>query len=57
MDATTLRWVLAVIGVVVIAGVYFFSVYQGRIRRQGAVKTFTHDEFERGLIEDDNLRD
>lgn len=57
MDATALRWVLAIIGVVVIGGVYLFAVYQNRIRRQASVDTFTRDELENELIEDDHLRE
>ena len=56
MDATALRWVLAIIGIVVIAGVYLFSQHQNRIRRQGAIKTFTQDELDNDLIEDEHLR-
>jgi FtsZ-interacting cell division protein ZipA len=57
MDATALRWILAVIGVVVILGVYLFSVYQSRVRRNAAIRTFTQDELESGVIEDESLRD
>ena len=56
MDAGALRWILAIIGILVIAGVYLFAQHQNRIRRQGAIKTFTQDELENGLIEDENLR-
>ncbi len=57
MDATSLRWILAIIGVVVILGVYLFSIYQSKLRRNAAIKTFTHDELESGVIEDESLRD
>lgn len=57
MDATALRWVLAIIGVVVIVGVYLYTLYQGKLRRQAAIKTFTHEELETGGIEDESLRD
>ena len=37
MDATALRWILAIIGVLVIAGVYLFTIYQNRLRRNAAI--------------------
>ncbi len=57
MDATALRWILVIIGVVVILAVYLFSIYQNKLRRNAAIKTFTQDELESGVIEDETLRD
>lgn len=57
MDATALRWILVIIGVVVILGVYLFSIYQSKLRRNAAIKTFTQDELETGIIVDEALRD
>ncbi len=56
MDASALRWVLAIIGVVVIVGIYLFSKYQERLRRGGAVNTLTREELEAAIIEDESLR-
>ena len=56
MDATSLRWVLGIIGVLFIAGIYLFSVYQSKLRRQASVETFTREEMESGFIEDEALR-
>lgn len=58
MDSSALRWVLAIIGILVIAGVYLYSVYQEKMRRRASINTFTKDELEleKGLIEDENLR-
>ncbi len=56
MDATALRWVLAIIGIVVLVGVYFFTLYQQKLRRRAAIKTLTQDELESGVIEDTTLR-
>ena len=56
MDATALRWVLGVIGVLFIVGIYLYSLYQNKQRRQAATKTFTHEEIESGFIEDETLR-
>jgi FtsZ-interacting cell division protein ZipA len=55
MDATALRWVLAIIGIVIIAGVYLYTVHQQKLRRRAAIKTFTHEELETGIIEDEML--
>lgn len=55
MDATALRWVLAIIGIIIIAGVYLYTVYQHKLRRRTAMKTFTHEELESGFIEDETL--
>jgi FtsZ-interacting cell division protein ZipA len=57
MDATSLRWILGIIGVLVILGVYLLSIYQSKLRRNAAIKTFTQDELESGVIEDEKLRD
>lgn len=56
MDASSLRWVLAIIGVVVIVGIYLYSIYQDKLRRRAAIKTFTHEELETYFIEDENLK-
>ena len=56
MDATALRWVLGIIGVLCIAGIYLFSMYQSKLRRQAAAETFTREEMESGFIEDETLR-
>ena len=57
MDATALRWILVIIGVVVILAVYLFSIYQNKLRRNAAIKTFTQDELETGEIVDESLRE
>lgn len=56
MDATALRWVLAIIGIAIIAGIYLYSLFQNKQRREAAVKTFTNEEIESGFIEDETLR-
>ncbi len=56
MDAASLRWVLAIIGVIVIVGVYLFSLHQNRLRRRAAIKTYTQEELESSVIEDETLR-
>ncbi len=56
MDATALRWVLGIIGVLCIVGVYLYSLYQNKLRRQAEIRTFTEDEIEAGFIEDEDLR-
>lgn len=56
MDASALRWVLAIIGVVVIVGIYLYSIYHERLRRRGAASTLTREELEAAIIEDESLR-
>ncbi len=57
MDATTLRWILAITGVVVIAGIYGYSLWQDRRRRQAPPRSLSREELEAGFIEDEALRD
>lgn len=56
MDATSLRWVLAIIGIIILVGVYLYTIYQNKLRRSAAIKTLTHEELESGVIEDETLR-
>ncbi len=56
MDASALRWVLGIIGVLIIVGIYLYSLYQNKLRRQASIKTFTNEEIESGFIEDETLR-
>ncbi len=57
MDATTLRWILAIIGVVVIGGLYGYSLWQERRRRHTPIRNLTREELEAGFIEDEALRE
>ncbi len=57
MDATTLRWILAIIGVLVIGGIYGYSLWQDRRRRNAAIRSLTREELEAGFIEDEALRE
>jgi FtsZ-interacting cell division protein ZipA len=57
MDATTLRIVLAVIGVLILVGIYLYSSYQSRMRQRSAVETFTREEIDSAFIEDEQLRE
>lgn len=56
MDATSLRWVLGIIGVLLIVGIYLYSLYQSKMRKQASIETFTREEMESGFIEDETLR-
>ena len=49
MDPGALRWALAIIGLLVIAGVYLFATHQSRLRRRHAYKTLSQEE-----LDDDN---
>lgn len=55
MDATTFRWVLVGIAVMVVAAVYFFGQHQSRLRKRNAMETFTRDEVDSTFIEDEQL--
>ena len=57
MDATTLRWALAIIGLVILVGIYLYGVHQNRLRKRSALETFTREEIDSAFIEDEQLRD
>jgi FtsZ-interacting cell division protein ZipA len=57
MDASALRWVLAIIGIVLLVGIYLFSLHQSRLRKRAAVETFTREEIDSAFIEDEQLRE
>lgn len=56
MDATSFRWVLIVIAVVVGVAIYLFGVQQSRLRKRSAIETFTRDEIDSAFNEDEQLR-
>lgn len=56
MDASALRWVLAIIGVVLLVGIYLFSLQQNRQRKRIAMESFARDEIDSAFIEDEQLR-
>ena len=55
MDATTFRWVLVGIAVLVVAAVYFFGQHQARLRKRNAMENFTREEVDSTFIEDEQL--
>jgi FtsZ-interacting cell division protein ZipA len=57
MDASGLRWVLAIIGIVLLVGIYLFGLHQSRLRKRAAVDTFTREEIDSAIIEDEQLRE
>ena len=57
MDASGLRWVLAIIGIVLLVGIYLFGLHQSRLRKRAAVETFTREEIDSAFIEDEQLRE
>ena len=56
MDASSLRWVLAIIGIVLLVGIYLYGLQQSRMRDRAARETFTRDEIDTAFIEDSDLR-
>jgi FtsZ-interacting cell division protein ZipA len=57
VDASALRWVLAIIGIVLLTGIYLFSLHQNRLRKRVAMETFTREEIDSAFIEDEQLRE
>lgn len=55
MDATTFRWVLIVIAVIVVLAIYFYGQHQARLRKRSAMENFTRDEVDSTFIEDEEL--
>jgi FtsZ-interacting cell division protein ZipA len=56
MDASALRWVLATVGIILLVGIYLFSLHQSRLRKRVAMQTFARDEIDSAFIEDEQLR-
>ncbi len=57
MDAAALRWVLATIGIVLLVGIYLFSLHQSRLRKRVAMETFAREEIDSAFIEDEQFRE
>ncbi len=56
MDASTFRWVLIVIAVLVAIGIYLYGQHQARLRKRSAIETFTREEIDSAFVEDEQLR-
>lgn len=56
MDASTFRWVLVVIALLVAVGIYGYGQHQARLRRRSAVDSLTRDEIDSAFVEDEELR-
>ena len=57
MDATTFRWVLIIIALLLGVAIYFYGTHQSRLRKRNAIETFTREEIDSAFIEDEQLRD
>ncbi len=57
MDASALRWTLAIIGIVLLVGIYLYGLQQNRLRKRTAMETFTREEIDTAFIEDEQLRE
>ena len=57
MDASALRWVLAIVGIALLVGIYLYGLHQARLRKRAAVETFTREEIDSAFIEDEQLRE
>jgi FtsZ-interacting cell division protein ZipA len=56
MDASALRWTLAIIGIVLLVGIYVHGLHQNRLRKRIAMETLTREEVDSTFIEDEELR-
>jgi FtsZ-interacting cell division protein ZipA len=56
MDASTFRWVLVIIAVLLALAIYFYGQHQSRLRKRSAIDTFTREEIDSAFIEDEQLR-
>jgi len=56
MDASTFRWVLIIIAVVLAVAIYLYGLHQTRLRKRNAVETFTREEVDSTFVEDEQLR-
>jgi len=56
MDATTFRWVLVIIAIILAVAIYIFGQHQARLRKRNALETFTREEVDSAFIEDEQLR-
>ena len=56
MDESALRWTLAIIGIVLLVGIYLHGLHQNRLRRRIAMETLTREEDDSAFIEDEELR-
>ncbi len=56
MDASALRWTIAIIGIVLLVGIYLHGLHQNRLRKRIAMETLTREEVDSAFIEDEELR-
>ena len=57
MDASSLRWTLAIIGIVLLVGIYLYGLHQNKMRKRAARETFTREEIDSAFTEDERLRE
>ncbi len=56
MDASTFRWVLIIIAVILAVAIYLYGLHQTRLRKRNAIETFTREEIDSAFVEDEQLR-
>lgn len=56
MEASTFRWVLVIIALLLALAIYFYGQHQSRLRRRSAIDTFTREEVDSAFVEDEQLR-
>jgi FtsZ-interacting cell division protein ZipA len=56
MDASTFRWVLIIIALLLVLAIFFYGKHQSRLRKRSAIDTYTREEIDSAFIEDEQLR-
>jgi FtsZ-interacting cell division protein ZipA len=56
MDASTFRWVLIIIALLLVLAIFFYGKHQSRLRKRSAIDSFTREEIDTAFIEDEQLR-
>jgi FtsZ-interacting cell division protein ZipA len=56
VDASTFRWVLIIIAVILAIAIYLYGLHQTRLRKRNAIETFTREEIDSAFVEDEQLR-
>ncbi len=57
MDAALFRWVLVVIAILLVIGIYLYGLHQSRLRRRDAIESHTREEIDSAFVEDEQLHD
>ncbi len=56
MDASTFRWVLIAIALLLGLAIFLYGQHQSRLRKRSTIDSFTREEIDSAFIEDEQLR-